>query len=137
MTIKEMLLVALFGMICFVPQARADRLDVLDSYPTPEYCKQVAGMFYSGALSKVHGHARIIKAADQKIMAMMEHRLPLPKDAIYATQWLELNDREREFMTLHVFLGYDSGANDEDEAAAITQAFFESCVRHRVAEKRI
>ena len=138
MTIKEMLAVILFGGFCLLSQrSMADRIDILETYPTVEYCKQVTGMFYSGALSRVNGHARIIKPADQNIMAMIEHKLPLPKDAIYATQWETLNDREKEFMTLHVFLGYDSNPEDEDEAASIAQKFFESCVRHRVAEKRI
>lgn len=138
MTVKDLLWVAMIGGLCLLSQSsRADRLDLLETYPTVEYCKQVTGMFYSGAVSKVNGHARVIKDADDRITAAIEHRLPLPKDAIWAPQWQDLNEREQEFMSRHVFMGYDSGATDEDEAAVITQKFFEACVRHRVAEKRL
>lgn len=139
LTAREMLAIGLIGVFVLLvsPQARADRIDILDTYPTIEYCKQVTGMFYSGAVSRVNGYARIIKPADGRIIELIEHRMPLPKEAIWATQWDTMNEREKEFMTQHVFMGYDSGAGSEDEAAVIAQKFFESCVRNRVAEKRL
>jgi len=138
MSLKNMIVVALLGLFVLLPyQAKADRLDILETYNSVEYCKQVTGMFYSGAQSRVDGHARVIKQPGPVEIGMMEHRLPLPKSAIWAMQWNELNDREKEFMSLHVFLGYDSNPKDEDEASASAQAFFEACIRHRVAEKRI
>lgn len=138
MTLKEIVGVSLFGFFCVVFQpAHADRLDTLETYAPIPYCKEITGMFYSGALSKVNGFAKVIKPADATIIAMIEHKLPLPKSAIWATQWDQLNDREKEFMTFYVFAGYDSGAESEDEAAQKAQGFFETCVRYRVAEKRI
>jgi hypothetical protein len=102
-----------------------------------EYCKQVTGMYYSGAISKVHGFARQIKPADAKIIAMIEHKKPLPREAIWAVQWETMNEREKEFMTYYVFSGYDSGVETEEDAAVKAQGFFESCVRYKTAEKKV
>lgn len=137
MTLKDFIAVIGMGILCLLPsQSRADRLDVLETYPAVEYCKQVTGMFYAGADAKAHGFARKIEPVTPMIIEMIEHRIPLPKSAIWAHDWQQLNDREKEFMALHVFAGWDA-VNDPDEVDAKSQQFFEACVRFRVAEKRI
>lgn len=134
----DIIRIALCGalVLTFQPRAMADRLDQLEGYPTVEYCKQITGMFNAGAWAKVGGFARIIKPVDATIIELIEHKMPLPKTAIWAPEWHTLNEREQEFMQKHVFMGYDAGATDEDEVDALSQKFFEACLRYRTAEER-
>lgn len=133
---KDLLAIALFGGFClFSELAKADRLDILESLPDVEYCQQVTGMFYAGADAKVHGFARKIEGVNPMIIEMIEHKIPLPRTAIWAHDWDSLNDREKEFMQRYVFAGWDS-VEDADEVDTKSQQFFEACIRYRIAEKR-
>lgn len=124
-------LIVLFnpGMAC------ADaRLDNMRSMDTEDYCTVVADQFLAGVLNQAYGSAREFKATTPAIVEMVEHGLPLPKDAMYVLEWDDHTPAEKEFLRQHVLEGYDEAAKigrevTEEEAVEMARAYFSKCMR--------
>lgn len=83
-----------------------DRVDIVESLNPLEYCTVVVEQFYQGADARAAGYERKLSDA-LAVHEMVEHGLPLPKDSMWVMYWNTLNDREKEWMSKHVFEGWD------------------------------
>src|SRR6185295_3908250 len=89
----------------------------------------------------MNGHARKLTAMTPTIVELMEHHEPLPKDAMYVPEFDSLTDREKQWMSTNVLLGYDEAAKHKDltdeQAVKMTQTVFEGCMYKRSGQKRL
>lgn len=129
----------LLGLSLFT-QARADRVDTIEAMSDMDYCSVVADQFYAGALAQINGSARVLTALTPVVVEMLEHGMPIPKDAMYVPEFDSLTDREKQWMATNVLLGYDEAAKvkaTDEQAKKMTQTLFEGCMYKRTAQKRV
>jgi hypothetical protein len=126
------------ALLTFNMSAQAgDRLDIVLSMEHEDYCGVIADQFLAGILGELYGSARKLKASTPQIMENLEHGIPLPKDALYVTDWEKLSDRDKAFVEEHVLRGYDEAAKigrelAENETRAMAQAYFDRCMSDKV-----
>lgn len=139
MNFKESLVIVLMGVFVMFTDAKADRVDVIENMSDMDYCSVVADQFYAGALAQIGGSARKLTALTPVVVEMLEHGMPIPKDAMYVPEFDSLTDREKSWMATNVLLGYDEAAKvkaTDEQAKKMTQTLFESCMYKRTAQKR-
>lgn len=114
------------------------RMDYINTLEPADYCEVVADQFYAGALGRLYGSVRELKASTPAIIESLEHGLPLPKDGLYVLDWDKLDAIERAFVARHVLGGYDRATPDMDETQvlALAQAHYDACMESRKTHKR-
>lgn len=114
-------------------------LDV-ESLAPSQYCEVAASQYLAGAVSQAYGSARELKDASPELLENYEHGIALPKDGIYVHHWKDYTEAQRDFVRLHVLLGYDAAARmghpvSDKEAWDMHQDFYLGCLEQKKAEK--
>lgn len=129
-------------LMLFSGYAAADRVDILESWDTAQYCMQTTEFYHAGADGNKSGYPRLIKTMPASFIELLEHHKPLPRDAMWAMQWDQLTPREQEFQGKIVYLGWDDvealKAHKEvtdDDVSKITNIYFQNCAQDRAKQK--
>lgn len=129
-------------LMLFSGYAAADRVDTLESWDTAHYCMQTAEFYHAGADGNKSGYPRLIKQMPDYFIELLEHHTPLPKDAMWAMQWDQLNPREQEFQSSVVYLGWDDVQAlkakvevTDDMVDKMTNIYFQNCAQDRAKQK--
>lgn len=120
-------------------EARADRVDSLESRSVTDYCMQKAEFFHGGVNGFLYGRARKVSQPTPEIIELFEHGVPMPKDSMWVVEWNQLTDREKAFMEKVIFEGWDeakklSDSGTKPDIDRMTQTYFEGCLYKRTKE---
>lgn len=125
------LLIAALMLFASLP-AFADRADDILSGDGEALCYATAKWYHAGAMSKIGGYARKFEPMTPMHLEMLEHQIPLPKDAMYVPEWDSMTDNEQKFLSERVLAGYDAAAEgkwtDNEQASKAANDLFNDCM---------